>query len=66
MGKAQKSFADKAKKMGSTQIETRQVRVIRSVKDPKTGVVKFFDRMETVVDKGQLDQHLSELVQAES
>ena len=52
--------------MGSTQTETRQVRVIRSVKDPKTGVVKFFDRMETVVDKGQLDQHLSELVQAES
>lgn len=66
MGKTKKSFADKAKKTHGTQAETRQVRVIRSMKDPKTGVVKFFDRMETVADGGQLDKHLNELVQAES
>ena len=65
MGKTSKSFAEKAKKAGGTQAETRQVRVIRSMKDPKTGVVKFYDRMETVADGGQLDKHLSELVQAE-
>ena len=66
MGKTSKSFAEKAKKAGGTQAETKQVRVIRSMKDPNSGVVKFFDRMETVADGGQLDKHLRELVQAES
>ena len=66
MGKTHKSFADKAKKTVAKQAETRQVRVIRSMKDPESGAVKFFDRMERVADRGQLDKNLSELVQAES
>ena len=66
MGKTQKSFADKANKTSRTQAKTRQVRVIRSIKDPESGAVKFFDRMERVADGGQLDKNLSELVQAES
>lgn len=42
MAKAQKSFAAKLKGGGA---DKKQVRVIRSVRDPETGFVRFEDRM---------------------
>ena len=63
MSKAQKSFSEKAKTKGTARAEKRQVRVIRSMKDPQTGTVKFLDRMESVPPGGNLDESLSKLVQ---
>ena len=63
MAKGIKSFADKAK--AKNVVSNRQVRVIRSRKVPKTGTVKYFDRMETVPGDANLDDYLAKMVSTE-
>ena len=62
MAKGQKTFASKALK-DDTKVEKRQIRVIRSTLDPKTGSVKFLDRMESIPGDGDLDSHLAKLLE---
>ncbi len=57
MAKAQKSFADKLKGSGS---EKKQVRVIRSVRDPETGAVRFEDRMVGVPVDADVATYIAE------
>ena len=63
MAKAPKSFADKAKKEESKKAAQRQVRVIRSIKDPVKGTVRFLDGMVAVPGDADLDAHLLKFVE---
>ena len=62
MAKAAKSFSDKLKRKGATK-SVKHVRVIRSVKDPENGAIRFLDRIASIPLEGNLDEHLRKLVQ---
>ncbi len=64
MAKTPKTFAEKSLKDTSKQIAKR-VRIIRSVKDPDTGNVKFLDRMESIPADGDVGSHVSKLLKDE-
>ena len=57
MAKALKSFAEKLKGSGS---DKKQVRVIKSVRDPETGAVRFEDRMVGVPTDADVAQYIAE------
>ncbi len=57
MAKGKTSFAEKALEQRERKAATRHVRVIRSVKDPDTGSVRFSDRMVAVPADANLDEY---------
>ncbi len=62
MAKGQKSFAEKARKQAERKEGMQHVRVIKSVKDPDTGAVRFLDRVVAVPGGANMDEHLSKVV----
>lgn len=65
MAKGGRTFADKARKHAERKAEDQHVRVIKSVKDPDTGAVRFSDLVVTVPHDANLDKYLSEFVEGE-
>ncbi len=63
MAKGQRSFADKASRHAERKAEKRNVRVVKSVKDPDTGVVRFSDRMVAVPSDANIDGYLSKVLE---
>ncbi len=62
MAKGQRSFADKARKQAERKEGKQHVRVIKSVKDPDTGAVRFSDRVVAVPADANMDEHLSKVL----
>lgn len=65
MAKASKSFSDKLKSKGAAK-GVKHVRIIRSVKDPENGAIRFLDRIASIPLEGNLDEHLRKLVEGTS
>ena len=65
MVKAPRSFADKLKGKSAAK-DSKHVRVIRSVKDPASGAIRFLDKIVKVPMEGNLDEHLRELLEESS
>ena len=63
MAKGQRSFADKARKHAERKEKTQHVRVIKSVRDPDTGAVRFLDRVVSVPGGTNMDEHLSKVLE---
>ncbi len=63
MAKGGRTFADKARKHAERKAEDQHVRVIRSIKNPNTGAVKFSDLVVTVPHDADQDKYLSEVVE---
>ena len=63
MAKRSKSFAEKASRHAERKAEKRNVRVVKSVKDPDTGAVRFFDRMVAVPGDANIDEYLSKVLE---
>jgi len=63
MAKGQRSFADKARKQAERKEKTQHVRVIKSVKDPDTGAVRFLDHVVAVPGGANMDEHLSKVLE---
>lgn len=66
MAKGKRSFADKVRKHAERKAERQHVRVIRSVRDPDTGAVRFSDRVVAVPSDANMDEYLSKVVNEES
>jgi hypothetical protein len=66
MAKGRTSFAEKAKKAGKRKTEMRHVRVVKGVKTPETGTIRFSDRMVAVPSDADLDEFLKESQSQES
>jgi len=66
MAKGKRSFADKVRKHAERKAERQHVRVIRSVRDPGTGAVRFSDRVVAVPSDANMDEYLSKVVNEES
>ena len=62
MAKGTKSFSDKMNKGKKIGPETKQIRVIRGVKDPDNGAIRFVDRMAAVPAEGNLDEDLKKVI----
>ena len=63
MAKGQRSFADKARKHAERKVGTQHVRVIKSVRDPDTGAVRFSDRIVSVPPDANIDERLSKVLE---
>jgi|GEM_PF-5913336 len=63
MAKGQRSFADKARKHAERKEKTQHVRVIKSVRDPDTGAVRFLDHVVAVPGDANMDEHLSKVLE---
>ncbi len=63
MAKVQKSFAEKARKHSERKEGIQHVRVIKSIKDPDTGAVRFSDRVVAVPGGANMDEHLSKVLE---
>ena len=61
MAKGAKSFSDKLKKKSETQ--TKRIRIIRSVKSPDTGAVRFLDNMAVIPSEGDIGEHVKKHLQ---
>ena len=64
MSKGDRSFAAKVRKQSRT-VDKRHVMVIKSRKDPKTGVVRFSDRVVAVPTEDNMDEVLKQAVEEE-
>jgi hypothetical protein len=64
MSKGDRSFAAKVRKQSRT-IDKRHVMVIKSIKDPKTGAVRFADRVVAVPTEANMDDVLKQAVEEE-
>lgn len=62
MAKGTKSFSDKMNKVKIKGSETKQIRVIRGIKDPDNGAIRFMDRMLAVSTEGNLDENLKKVI----
>lgn len=62
MAKGTKSFSDKMNKVKTKGSETKQIRVIRGIKDPDNGAIRFMDRMVAVSTEGNLDENLKKVI----
>ena len=62
MAKGKRSFADKVRKHAERKTERQHVRVIRSVRDPDTGAVRFSDCVVAVPSDVNMDEYLSKVV----
>lgn len=62
MAKGIKSFSDKMNKVKNKGSEKKQIRVIRGVKDPENGAIRFMDRMVAVSTVGNLDENLKKVM----
>ena len=65
MVKGRRSFADKVRKHAEHKAESQHVRVIKSVRDPDTGAVRFSDRIVAVPSDAKMDEYLSKVVKEE-
>lgn len=61
MAKRSKSFADKARRHAERKAEMRHVRVVKSMKDPDTGAVRFSDRMVSVPSDANMEEYLNKV-----
>lgn len=66
MAKGKRSFADKVRKHAERKVERQHVRVIRSVRDPDTGAVRFSERVVAVPSGANMDEYLSKVVNQET
>ncbi len=62
MAKEQKTFAEKARKHAERKEGMQHVRVIKSVKDPDTGAVRFSDRVVAVPGGVNMEEHMSKVL----
>ena len=65
MVKGSRSFADKLKGKSIAK-DTKHVRIIRSVKNPANGAIRFLDKIVKVPLEGELDEHLRKLLEETS
>lgn len=66
MVKGQTSFADKARKAAEKKAEAKPVLVIKSMKDPQTGSIKFTKRTVAVPLDTDMDAFLKEAAETKS
>ena len=66
MAKASKTFADKMQQKKKEAPTSKMVRIIRTVRDPDNGAIRFLDNMAAVSTAGDLDANLKKLVDKES
>ncbi len=65
MAKGSKTFSDKLKGKDAAK-GSRHVRVIRSVKDPENGAIRFLDQIAKVPQEGEIADHLSKFLKETS